>query len=145
VLKVIETVVLYHKDDQNIKIPVKAKIDSGARSSSIDYKLGQYIGYSPVVDFIKPFKLGSPMTEDQARVLIKKIKKDLRSHTEIGKIKLVHSASGSTVRVTVPVRFKLKSRLIESDINLISREHLTYDMIIGRRDLEGFLIKPRRI
>ncbi|MFH1713546.1 MAG: sugar-transfer associated ATP-grasp domain-containing protein [Candidatus Jacksonbacteria bacterium] len=143
-LKVIETVVLYHKDDPNIKLMVKAKIDSGARSSSIDYELARRLGCGDVVDYVASFQLNTPMTKPEAIVLKKRIKRDLKLHPQISRVKVIRSASGSTVRVTAPIKFKLKDRLIETDVNLISREHLTYDMIIGRRDLEGFLIKPRK-
>jgi hypothetical protein len=43
----------------------------------------------------------------------------------------------------VQARFKLKGAVLNSHVNLINREHLRYDMIVGRRDLEGFLIKPQ--
>ena len=143
-LKVIETVVLYHKDNPDIKLMVKTKIDSGARSSSIDYELARRLGCGDVVDYVAPFQLNTPITKPEAIALKKRIKRDLKLHPQISKVKIIRSASGSTVRVTVPIKFKLKDKTIETNVNLISREHLTYDMIIGRRDLEGFLIKPRR-
>lgn len=143
-LRVIETVILYHKDNPDVKLTVKAKIDSGARSSSIDYALARRLGCGDTVDYVAPFKLNTPMTKPEAVALKRRIKKDLKLHPQISRVKVIRSASGSTVRVTVPIRFKLKDRLIETQVNLISREHLTYDMIIGRRDLEGFLIRPRR-
>ncbi|HBH46861.1 MAG: hypothetical protein A2445_03265 [Candidatus Jacksonbacteria bacterium RIFOXYC2_FULL_44_29] len=142
-IKVVETVVFNHKDDLNVKIPVKAKIDSGASSSSIDYEIGRQLGYSDVVDYIRQFKLDSPMSEERARTFRRRIRKELKSHVDVSNVKLIHSASGSTVRVTVPAVFKLKGKIIKSDVNLISRDRLTYPMIVGRKDLEGFLIKPR--
>jgi hypothetical protein len=59
-------------------------------------------------------------------------------------VQLVQSAAGTTLRLAVPIRFRLKDRVIETEANVISRQHLRYDMIIGRRDLGGFLIKPRK-
>lgn len=141
-IKVIETVILHYKDDPQKKEMIKAKIDSGARSSSMDYELGRTLGYGDVVDYIKPFNLEKQMSSEKAKITLHKIRKKLRLHPDIGKVKLIHSASGSTVRVTVSVNFDLKGKAIKSDVNLISRERLTYRMIIGRRDLEGFLIKP---
>jgi len=143
IVKVTETVYLKHKDDTQKVVPVKAKIDSGARSSSIDYDLASSVGYGDVVRYIKQFNLDAPMTEKEARELAHRIKQDIQFHPEIKEIKVVLSATGVTLRVTVPLFFELKGKRIETDVNLISREHLTYDMIIGRRDLGGFLIKPR--
>lgn len=143
VVKVIETVTLFHKDNRAITVPVKAKVDSGARSSSIDYELARKLGYGDVVEYIKPFDLDNPRTDEEAHALAQEIQREVKSHPDIKRLNVVRSASGSTLRVTVDLVFKLKSKTIESDVNLISREHLTYDMIIGRRDLKGFLIKPR--
>lgn len=142
-LKVIETVWLYHRSDLNIKVPLKAKIDSGARSSSLDYELGRELGYGDVVDFLKSFDLDRPMQRDKALRFRRRLKKELKLHRAVSSVKLINSASGSSVRVTVPITFKLKGKLIKTDVNLISRETMTYPMIVGRRDLEGFLLKLR--
>lgn len=143
VVKVIETVVLFHKDNMAISVQVKAKIDSGARSSSIDYELARKLGYGDVVEYIKPFCLDNPRTDEETHELAREIQREVKSHPDIKRLNVIRSASGSTLRVTVGLVFKLKNKTVESDVNLISREHLTYDMIIGRRDLKGFLIKPR--
>lgn len=144
IVRAAETVSLRHKDDTNKLVSVKAKIDSGARSSSIDYDLAEIIGYGDVVSYIKPFNLDTIMTEARAHELARRIKKDIQSHPGIKRLKVVLSATGVTLRVTVPLSFELKGKIIETDVNLISRGHLTYDMIIGRRDLSGFLIRPRQ-
>ena len=143
-IKVIETVSIYHKDDHAQRETVKSKIDSGARSSSMDYELGRLLGYGDAVDYIKSFGLDRQMSTEKAKATLRKIKKEIKFHPDISNVKLIHSATGSTVRVTVKVKFELKGKVIQSDLNLISRERLTYRMIIGRRDLEGFLIKPRQ-
>lgn len=144
IVRATEVVILKHKDDSGKSVSVKAKIDSGARSSSIDYDLAEAIGYGGVVSYIKPFNLDASMDEERAHEVARRIKKDIQSHPGIKRLKVVLSATGVTLRVTVPLSFELKGKIIETDVNLISRGHLTYDMIIGRRDLSGFLIKPRK-
>lgn len=141
VVSVVEPVTLYHKSGQGSMVTIQAKIDSGAQASSLDYEVARKIGYGATVDYLKSFLLDQPMTRIEAKKLERKFKSELKSHEEVRGVKIVNSASGSTVRVTVLVRFLLKGERIDADVNLISRKHLTYDMIVGRRDVSGFLIK----
>jgi len=144
VLNVVETIKLQPKDSTKAPIEIKAKVDSGARSSSIDYQLARDLGYQDVVEYIKPFNLDKNRTFNQAKRLRKKIKKELRQHPNIDQVKVIKSASGATVRIGIKIFFELKGKKIESKANLISRKNLVYDMIVGRRDLKGFLIKLRQ-
>ncbi len=55
---------------------------------------------------------------------------------------LVKSGSGAQHRETVEVNFKLRNKEINTVASYTDRSHLKYPMIIGRRDMEGFLIDP---
>lgn len=59
-----------------------------------------------------------------------------------GKRVFVQSASGRRFRPTVHLTFELAGKKITTEASIIDRSHLRYPMIVGRRDLEGFLIKP---
>ncbi len=52
------------------------------------------------------------------------------------------SALGEEVRKLIEVDFFLKGRRIKTCASITSRTHLQYSMIIGRRDLKGFLVDP---
>lgn len=104
VLTIIQPVVLRHHDKV---IPIKAKLDTGANRTSIDYKLAEELGL-----VFNPEKIH------------------------------VKSASGETVRPTVNLTFELAGKKIKSLATLADRQTLMYPMIVGRRDLNGFLIKP---
>lgn len=54
----------------------------------------------------------------------------------------IQSGSGSQMRDAVEVTIKIRGKEIETMATHIDRSHLTYQAIIGRRDLKGFLIKP---
>ena len=54
----------------------------------------------------------------------------------------VRSASGGERRPTVQLTIRLGGREIETIASLAEREHMNYPMIIGRRDLAGFLVDP---
>jgi hypothetical protein len=55
---------------------------------------------------------------------------------------LTSSASGKNVRPTVHVTLELKGRKISTIASVIDRSHMRYPMIVGRRDLKGFLVNP---
>jgi hypothetical protein len=56
--------------------------------------------------------------------------------------KSFRSALGEQMRQIVSVNFLLKGVKIRSVASITNRSHLDYQMIIGRRDLKGFLIDP---
>ncbi len=58
--------------------------------------------------------------------------------------KIYKSALGQEKRQVVNLSFLLAGRKIETIANIASRKNLRTPLIIGRRDLEGFLIKPER-
>lgn len=56
--------------------------------------------------------------------------------------KSFRSALGEQVRQLVGVNFLLKGVKIRTVASITNRSHLDYQMIIGRRDLKGFLVDP---
>ena len=52
------------------------------------------------------------------------------------------SALGEETRKLIEVDFVLKGRRIKTCASVTGRSHLQYNMIIGRRDLKGFLVDP---
>lgn len=62
--------------------------------------------------------------------------------TPTGKKVFVQSASGRRFRPTVSLFFELAGKKITTEASVIDRSHLRYQMIVGRKDLDGFLIKP---
>jgi len=56
----------------------------------------------------------------------------------------VKSSHGETQRRTVRLKYTLRDKEIKTLATVIDRSHLIYPMIIGHRDLKGFLIDPTR-
>jgi alpha-L-glutamate ligase-like protein len=56
----------------------------------------------------------------------------------------VRSATGTAERETADVVLSIKNRKIPSLISVTNRGHLRSEVIIGRKDLHGFLIDPRQ-
>jgi alpha-L-glutamate ligase-like protein len=92
------------------KIPVLAKIDTGAWSSAIDKKFAKEIGIL-----------------NKNKVLWYKRKL---------------SALGEENRPVIPVTLWLAGRKIKTDMTVADRKLLRYQVLIGRTDLQGFLVSP---
>lgn len=54
----------------------------------------------------------------------------------------IQSASGRAYRPTANLSFVLAGKKINTKVSIIDRSHLKFPMIVGRIDLQGFLIKP---
>lgn len=59
------------------------------------------------------------------------------------KVVSVTSASGKNTRQMVDITFVLAGKKIKTTASIIDRSQLEFPMIVGRRDLQGFLIKPK--
>ena len=56
---------------------------------------------------------------------------------------MVKSASGIGFRKTAKIKFKLNGKQIASIASVVDRSALQYKMIVGRKDLKGYLIDPK--
>lgn len=57
----------------------------------------------------------------------------------------VRSGSGRQRRHTVKIQFKLKGKTVKTIASYTERSHLRFPIIIGRRDLKGFIVDPAKI
>jgi len=57
----------------------------------------------------------------------------------------VRSGSGHQKRRTVKVKFKMKGKEINTIATYTPRDHLRFPVIIGRKDMDGFLVDPNSI
>ena len=65
-------------------------------------------------------------------------------HEPVIDMSQVRGALGQDTRPVVELTLKLHGRLIKTKASLADRTHMNYDMIIGRRDLKGFLVDPSK-
>jgi len=142
VLGPVETVEILSKDSLR-SIRVKAKIDTGAYSSSIDERLALKLGFRNAIEYYKSFGLRRTLTKREVRELrARGIKEKLAKHPDIIEAVFVYSSNGTALRIKVPLTFYLAGVRIKSAVTIADRSSLKYPMIIGRRDLKGFLIDP---
>lgn len=59
--------------------------------------------------------------------------------------KSVRGALGQHLRPIAELTFKLRDSMLKTNASLVDRSHMNYRMIIGRRDLKGFLVDPTKL
>lgn len=138
-----ETIKLIGKKGQEIQ--VKAKIDTGAYSTSIDEKLAKRLGYGETIEHFDAI--------DQSQYTITRgklteIRDDIvrrygDSLPSLDDVALVHSASGSTLRPMIQIEFIMDNARVISKANIVDRAGMQYPVLIGRRDLKKFLIEVK--
>lgn len=103
-----EEIKVYGANGKAVKL--KAKIDTGAWSSSIDRQLAKDLGL---------------LAKNNILWYGRKI-----------------SSLGEERRPFIGVKFVLAGRKIETKMSVSGRSKLSYKVLIGRADLQGFLVKP---
>jgi alpha-L-glutamate ligase-like protein len=141
VIGFIEWITFYSKDGEH-KERVKAKIDTGALVTAIDTRLAKKLGYQEALDHFAKFKVPDNLTRQQAKELSQKYGETMEQHEDIVGRAIVHSSHGTTLRPTVEIPLSISGTKIRVKANVFDRRNLIYPVIIGRRDLELFIIDP---
>lgn len=143
VIGLVEEVVLMSKSGRK-KVSTKAKIDTGARSTSIDSKLAAKLGFKEVVTYMNKFGVGKTgyKKEDLEKQAIE-IRKDLeKKGVPIKGLRIIKSSSGYTLRPLVGIVYYISNQKIETIVNIADRSEMMYSVIIGKEDMDGFIIDP---
>lgn len=130
----------------NIRTKVKAKFDSGARSSSIDFKVAKRLGISDEfiekcqeldsVDLSKHTKDPRNISLAEQRKIEKSFYKELSIRfPDLIEVKLVKSSSGFSLRMVIKINIEYSGRIISTDANLRDRTGLACEMLVGLKDM----------
>jgi len=136
----IEKVKLIGKNSKEIE--VEAKIDTGADSTSIDIELAKELGFNQTLDSFFSLDLSSLILLPKNEVTIKNEfeKKYGSAITDLEDIAVVFSSSGTTIRPVVKITLVIDQVEILVKANVIDRDLLKYKAIIGRKNLNKFLV-----
>jgi alpha-L-glutamate ligase-like protein len=132
------------KQNDTDKVKVKAKIDTGALLTSIDTDLMIKLGYEDALNFFNKFKVPDNLTRSEAKDLVQKIGEKIEEHEDIVGKSIVHSSHGTTLRPVISIPVSISGTKIDIRANVVDRSKLIYPVIIGRRDLQQFIIDPAK-
>jgi alpha-L-glutamate ligase-like protein len=144
VIGLIENVTLISKDG-NYKETVKAKVDTGADSTSIDRELAIRLGYEEVIKAVEAENVPADLSREVGVTLMKELAQKLTPlYSDLVDINLVSSSHGSSIRPYVKISLKMDDLLIETNATIYDRSKLQYPIILGRKSLSKFLIDPSK-
>lgn len=139
VIGLIEPVTLTGKDDKQRNL--LAKIDTGARTSSIDEKLARDLGYGDAIDAFAWLPIPKDLDKAAAKAFVKKEGAELiKEHPDITQLSVVTSSHGVSIRMHISVKLTIADRSMTIEPNVYDRRHMTYPMLVGAKHLSQFLI-----
>jgi alpha-L-glutamate ligase-like protein len=142
VVGIYENITLFSKDDTE-KFPTKAKIDTGADSTSIDKSLVGKMGFKDIVELsgkLKEHKFDS-VAAAKAKA-IELLPKYQQEYPDLYDIRYVSSSHGISIRPYIKVDLKVQDTRFETIASVYDRSKLTYPVIVGRKSLARFLVDP---
>lgn len=126
-------------------IDLKAKIDTGANSSSIDKALARGLGYE---DVIREFDLkmeGLREKDLSEAELNDAFQDDFKRWGEDYSGVLIKSSHGSSYRLMIKMDLVLSGIMIHTPVTIIDRSNLKFPIIVGRKSLsKNFLVDPSK-
>ena len=135
VIGTIEKVKLIGKNGKEIE--VEAKIDTGADSSSIDTDLAKELGFENALELFEQKISGRNVMTEMSKTEREKLFSNIPDLANTVPIKSSH---GKSYRPMIDISFIMDDLMITTKVSVINRSHLTYRIIIGKRNLGKFLI-----
>lgn len=142
VLGVIEEVTITGKGDRAITL--KAKIDTGAAYSSLDRKIAVGLGYSEALRAFRKWKIPSKIDKEKSQELEKQKEKYIAVHPDIIDAEVIRSSHGATFRPILRIPIEIAGEKLITKIAITDRRSLRYPMILGRRELDRFIVDPTK-
>ncbi len=151
VLGIIEDVEIFGPDEKK-KTKLKAKIDTGADSTSINRETLEKLGYEEVLKQYDEFMSENypdldlnGMSQAEAKEIAQKITEEvMAAGMEIERVTEVFSSHGATLRPYIKIELMVKDLSFTTTASAYDRSRLKYPMIIGRKSLSKFLVDPSK-
>ena len=141
ILGIIEPVKLTSKDAQ--EITTTAKVDTGAAYTSIDEGLARQLGFAEAINLVKSYQMPTDLdSEDGKRERFKIAKEIVSRNSDVLAMVPIRSSHGLSYRPIIRVGLSLGGKKIFARATIIERKNLRYSIIVGKKDLAGFLIDP---
>ncbi len=133
-------------DPKGNEITIKAKIDTGADSTSIDKELAIKLGYKELVDSFDSENVAEDLPREIGLALMNSLQvKMLEKFPEqLDQIMFIRSSHGNSLRPSIKINIKLKDTLLETNATIFDRAKMNYPVIVGRKSLLKFLVDPSK-
>jgi alpha-L-glutamate ligase-like protein len=124
----------------------KAKIDTGADSTSIDIELAAKIGYGDLIKELESRNIPEDFSREEGLALSDSLADEFsKKYDYVVGFNLVKSSHGSSIRPVVKITLSLQDTEFETKATLFDRSNMDYPVIIGRKSLGKFLVDPSKI
>ena len=119
---------------------VKAKFDTGARSSSIDFTVAKKLGISDALinkcRELDSVSIAKTMPKSKQLELEKRFTEDLKSEfPEVTSVQASRSSSGFSIRAYIRLNVEYDGRVVVTEANLRDRTGLSCEMLVGLKDM----------
>jgi len=143
VLNINERILLYYNKQEGKKKPKReactAFMDTGVLTSRISNTVANRIGFLSTVKFFKSLDVPEKFESlKEAQKYIDENEEKLTEDENILRIARTVEEDGVIIRPVVSVRVKISGE--KKEFEMIITDNITYPVVVGRRDLKGYLI-----
>lgn len=143
VIGIYENIKLSGQDGKEVE--TKAKIDTGADSTSIDIQLALKLGFKEIIDEMESRNIPEDLPREEGLKLMRELTAELtKKYPALVDVSYVKSSHGASIRPSVKVMIKIKDMQYETQASIFDRSKLTYPVIVGRKSLTRFLVDPSK-
>ena len=123
----------------------KAKIDTGADSTSIDKEVALKLGYEKIIQRFDKIEIPKEYSRTEGLKMMEDLKNKLVPEFEsLEDINLIKSSHGMSLRPYVKITLNLDNTEFETKATIYDRSKLNYSVIVGRKSLGKFLVDPSK-
>lgn len=141
ILNVFETIAVQTPNGQNYTL--RGRIETGLESTTITKELAVKLGFQNALKALDTIVLPGIVAADRAKKVEDEYRHAIQNlHPDIVDIVAVRSGGQYIIRPKLPLIFTLGHKKITTAVAVALDNKLSHPMMIGRRDLQGFLINP---
>lgn len=127
----------------------KAKIDTGARTTAIDLSVAKKLGLFPVYTEFRRLMPKLKLTKQNYQSVRERIRTQITPKLRkqipgLYDIRVIPATNGISVRPYVRIHFHLHNQHVTTIASIVDRKILLYSVLVGKKDLAGFLIDPTK-